>query len=67
MSLDWMSKKHANYQLHDRKTWPYGLYTGSYWNLTEALKWAVDQKIRYISKDTELIWENPDLKKGNIK
>lgn len=65
MSLPWMSggSKH-NYQLHDRKTWPHRLYSGTYWSLVEAIKWAIDKNIRYISEDAKLIWENPYHGKG---
>ena len=58
--------RNHNYQLHDRKKWPYGIHSGTYWDLTEAIKWAIDQNIRFISKDKDLLWENPYFRKGVV-
>jgi hypothetical protein len=62
MSL--LTRKYANYQLHVKKTYPYGIVHPMLnpYTMMRALKYAIEHEIRFISKDTILIWENPYLK-----
>jgi hypothetical protein len=62
MSLPWMGdgrRSNDVYQLHNRKVWPYEMEPCAYWSLMSAIKDAIACNRRYISKNRELIWENP--------
>lgn len=62
MSIHW-----NNYEVHQKKTWPYAIRLSSSTSLIRMIKHAIEFNGRYISKNGKLYWENPYFEKEKEK